>query len=102
MRKIKHSGTHPDVKRRNAFHESWRTAMPILLGVILGVFLTVAGAFAYDSVTGRVPNGLPPSAAGARPPMVNWDVVGDNWHGLRVNVRELGANLERGWKKISG
>ncbi len=43
--------------------------MPILLGVVLGVFLTVAGA---------------------------------NWHGLRANLRELGADLERGWKKISG
>jgi hypothetical protein len=34
--------------------------------------------------------------------MVNWDVVGNNWHGLRANLRELGADLERGWKKISG
>jgi len=53
-------------------------AMPILLGVILGVFLTVAGAFVYDTTTGRAPNGLPPSAAGGRPPMVNWNVVSDN------------------------
>jgi hypothetical protein len=76
--------------------------MPILLGVVLGVFLTVAGAFVYDSTTGRAPNGLPPAAAGGRPPMVNWDVVGNNWHGSRANLRELGADLERGWKKISG
>jgi hypothetical protein len=76
--------------------------MPILLGMILGVLLTVAGAFAYDSATGRAPNGLAPSAAGAHPPMVNWDVVGDNWHGLQTNLREMGAGIERGWKKIAG
>ena len=32
--------------------------MPVLLGVIFGVFLTVAGALAYDTTTGRVANGL--------------------------------------------
>ena len=30
--------------------------MPVLLGVILGVFLTIAGAFAYDASTGRAAN----------------------------------------------
>lgn len=76
--------------------------MPMLLGVILGVFLTIAGAFAYDSMTGRAPNGLAPSAAGGHPPMVNWNVVGDNWHGLRTSLREMGADIERGWKRIAG
>jgi len=76
--------------------------MPMLLGMILGVFLTIAGAFVYDSATGRAPNGLAPSAAGGRPPMVNWDVVGNNWDGLRANLRELGADIERGWKRIAG
>jgi hypothetical protein len=76
--------------------------MPILLGVILGVFLTVAGAFVYDTTTGRAPNGLPPSAAGGRPPMVNWNVVSDNWNGLQVGLREMGAEIERGWKKLKG
>jgi hypothetical protein len=77
-------------------------AMPMLLGMILGVLLTVAGAFAYDSATGRAPNGLQPSAAAGRPPMVNWDVVGDNWHGLQGSLREMGVELERGWKKLAG
>jgi hypothetical protein len=76
--------------------------MPILLGVILGVFLTVAGAFVYDTTTGRAPNGLPPSAAGGRPPMVNWNVVSDNWIGLQAGLREVGADIERGWKKLKG
>ena len=76
--------------------------MRILLGMILGVLLTVGGAFAYDSATGRVPNGLQTSAAGGHPPMVNWDVAGDNWHGLQVSLREMGVEIERGWKKLTG
>ena len=37
--------------------------MSVLFGVILKVFLSLAGAFAYDTTTGRVANGL--SAASA-------------------------------------
>ena len=48
-----------------------------MFGVILGVVLTVVGAYAYDTTTGRASNGLPPSAANEHPPMVNWDVVSD-------------------------
>jgi hypothetical protein len=76
--------------------------MPMLLGMILGALLTVAGTLTYDTLSGRAHNGLPPSAAGGRPPMVNWDVVSDNWRGLQVNLRELGADIERGWKKVAG
>jgi hypothetical protein len=76
-------------------------AMPVMLGMILGVFLTVAGAFTYDTMSGRAANGLPPSAAGGQPPMVNWDVVGHNWHGLQASVRDMGAQIEKGWKKIT-
>jgi hypothetical protein len=31
-----------------------RTAVRVLLGIILGVILTIAGAYTYDSSTGRV------------------------------------------------
>jgi len=75
--------------------------MPILLGMILGVLLTIAGAFAYDTSTGRADNGLSPSA-GANPPMVNWSVVSDDWHGLQTNFRQIGADFERGLKKLTG
>ncbi|MGB6542872.1 MAG: hypothetical protein WBF03_18605 [Xanthobacteraceae bacterium] len=75
--------------------------MPVLLGVILGVFLTIAGAFAYDSSTGRAANGLPAASAGGHPPMVNWDVVSDNWHGLQTNLRNAGADIQRGWKRLA-
>ncbi len=75
--------------------------MPILLGVILGVLFTVAGAFTYDTMSGRAANGLPPAAAGGQPPIVNWDVVRDNWHELEVNTRDMGTQLEKGWKRIT-
>ena len=32
--------------------------MPVLLGFILGVAVTILGVYEYDASTGRVPNGL--------------------------------------------
>jgi hypothetical protein len=74
--------------------------MPMFIGVIFGVFVTVAGAFLYDSTTGRTANGLSPSAVGGNPPMVNWDVVGARWQGLEAGLKEVSAEIERGWKKL--
>jgi hypothetical protein len=34
--------------------------------------------------------------------MVNWDVVSEDWHDLQANMRDMGAQLEKGWKKNSG
>ncbi len=76
--------------------------MRVLLGIILGVFLTIAGAYAYDSSSGRVPNGLASTAAGGQAPMVNWDVVGTNWNLFKTNVRESTGNLERSLKGHTG
>ena len=76
--------------------------MRLLLGVILGIVLTVLGAYAYDSTTGRAPNGLTPSAANGRPPMVNWDVVNDNLNDVKSHLRDAGAEIERGWKRLTG
>jgi hypothetical protein len=75
--------------------------MPIFLGVILGVLLTIAGTFTYDTMSGRAANGLPPSAAGGQPPMVNWDVVRVDWHQIEINMRDVGTQLEKGWKRIT-
>jgi hypothetical protein len=74
----------------------------VLLGIILGVILTVAGAYAYDSSTGRAPNGLAPTAADGQAPMVNWDVVSANWDLLKADVRERADNLERNLKQHTG
>lgn len=75
--------------------------LTVLFGIILGVLLTIAGAYAYDTMTGRAPNGLPPSAADGRAPLVNWDVVGHDWNGFQENLRTTGAGIQRGWKNIT-
>jgi hypothetical protein len=74
----------------------------LLLGIILGVLLTIAGAYAYDSSTGRAPNGLAPTAADGQAPMVNWDVVSANWDLFKADVRERADNLERNLKRHTG
>ncbi len=73
----------------------------MLLGIILGVVLTIAGAFLYDSTTGRVANGLPPSAANGQPPVVNWSVVDEHWRGMRTDMQKFGNDVETGWKRIT-
>jgi hypothetical protein len=67
--------------------------------MILGAALTIFGAYEYDSSTGRAPNGLSPTAAGGQAPMVNWDVVSDNWNGFEASVQNLIANLQKSFKR---
>jgi hypothetical protein len=74
----------------------------VLLGIILGVILTIAGTYTYDSSTGRAANGLTTTAAGGQAPMVNWDVVSANWNLFKTNVRESADNLERNIKHHTG
>ena len=67
--------------------------MRVFLGIILGVFLTIASAYVIDSVT------ISPPTAGAettaqRRPMVNWDVVDHNWHAFAESVRI-------GWNRLT-
>ena len=63
--------------------------MRLLFGMILGAFLTVGAAFLYDSwATG-------PSATQTveQRPMVNWDVVNENWRVVRQRAREAWTTL---------
>jgi hypothetical protein len=76
--------------------------MPILLGFILGVILTVVGAYEFDSSTGRAANGLAPTAAGAQAPLVNWGVVGNEWNDLQTNLRSKAHDLESSFKQHTG
>jgi hypothetical protein len=75
--------------------------MPVLLGIILGVLIAVGGAFAYDTATGRAPNGLEPTAAGGHPPLVNWNVLGDDLHSVRQQLRAAGSDIETGWHRLT-
>jgi hypothetical protein len=76
--------------------------MPVLLGFILGVAVTILGVYEFDSTTGRAGNGLSASAAGGKAPMVNWDVVNDDWRNLQNSVRSTTDSLERKLKQHSG
>ena len=76
--------------------------MPVLVGFILGVIVTVVGAYAYDSQTGRTANGLSAVSAGGEAPVVNWAVVGDEWTRLETNVRLKTEDLERSLRRHIG
>ena len=75
--------------------------MPVLLGFILGVAVTILGVYEYDSTTGRAGNGLAPTAAGGTP-MVTWDVVSEDWHNFQSGVRSTTDSIERKLKQHSG
>ena len=70
--------------------------MPAFFGFILGVAVTIAGAYLYDSSTGRAPNGLPSTATA---PMVNWNVVTDDWHSFTTAVQNTANDLESRLKR---
>jgi hypothetical protein len=59
--------------------------MRLLLGIILGIALTIGGAYVADQMTTR---------ADART-MVNWDVVAKNVDQLTTLARD-------GWRRIAG
>jgi hypothetical protein len=65
--------------------------MRLLLGVILGVFLTVGFAYVYDASTTH-PSESTAQASVEQRPMVNWNVVNANWQGWSVHVRTRGIS----------
>ena len=65
--------------------------MRLILGMLLGAFLLVAGAYYHDSMsTSTVAAG---STAAEQRPMVNWDVVETNWASFKVKIQEGWADL---------
>jgi hypothetical protein len=88
--------------------------MRFILGVILGILLTVGGAYVYDSISGRAAT-TPPAktASSAAPraaspvaedqrPMVNWDVVSKDLDDLRAGLVQVGNRVQETWKKLTG
>jgi uncharacterized protein RhaS with RHS repeats len=66
--------------------------MRFLLGIIVGIALTIGGAYIYDSSgTGAADTS---STATTGRPMVNWDVVDKNWQRATSRVR-------REWDKLA-
>jgi hypothetical protein len=65
--------------------------MRLILGMVLGAALLMAGAYYHDSMsTSTIASG--PNAAEHRT-MVNWDVVEANWNTFKVKVQEGWASL---------
>ena len=65
--------------------------MRLILGMLLGAILLVAGTYYHDTMsTSTVATG--PSASVNRT-MVNWDVVETNWNSFKVRVQEGWAGL---------
>ena len=64
--------------------------MRVLIGIILGVILTVGGAYLYDSHSVTAAN---PSST--QKPMVNWDVVSTKWNHLTERARAE-------WNRLAG
>ncbi|QXX75635.1 hypothetical protein [Methylovirgula sp. HY1] len=64
--------------------------MRVVLGIILGFFLTVGLAYVAD--TGRHA-ACPPTVAGR--PLVNWDEV-------NLRLRNISSAVEAGWDRIRG
>ena len=67
--------------------------MRLLLGIILGVILTISVAYLTDASTSGPSNATTQTTAEQRP-MVNWDVVNKNWHSLSLGVRNT-------WNKLA-
>lgn len=63
--------------------------MRLILGMILGALMTIGAAYISDSASAPSP-----SSPSAYRPMVNWDVVGENWGSLTGRVRDQ-------WNKLS-
>ncbi len=58
--------------------------MRFLLGIIVGIGITVGGAYLYDGFAAGNASG--PEASSR--PMVNWDVVDKNWDRATTRVRK--------------
>jgi hypothetical protein len=67
--------------------------MRLLLGIILGVFLTIGFAYVYDASASHSPESTAQASLEQRP-MVNWDVVSANWHGWSSAARNT-------WNKLA-
>lgn len=71
--------------------------MRVLFGMILGITLTVVGAYVYDARG---------AATTEQRPMVNWDVVSRNWDHVtdraRVELEGLSDRARSQWNRHLG
>ena len=68
--------------------------MRVFLGVLLGIFITIASAYIYDSMTVGTAVATAQAPAGdVTKPMVNWDVVNNDWRIFTDRVRHTWNRL---------
>ena len=67
--------------------------MRLFLGIVLGVFLTIGGAYLYDTSISE-PSKAATQTSSEQRPMVNWDVVNRNWQSWSLGVRNT-------WNKLA-
>jgi hypothetical protein len=87
----RHRGNFPR-KRSVQLQGMWRFIMRLLLGIILGVGLTIGGAYIYDSHNALDAVNAPTSA---QRPLVNWDAVSVQWEHLTVRAKSE-------WTRLTG
>lgn len=73
--------------------------MPTFLGFVLGVIVTIFGAYLYDAVTGNAGNGM---TVGDRTPMVNWTVVTNDWDIFEANMRAASDRISHAIRAHTG
>lgn len=61
--------------------------MRVLFGMVLGALLTIGVAYIHDTRVAET--------ATIERPMVNWDVVGKNWHQFTARMRDE-------WNRLTG
>jgi hypothetical protein len=66
--------------------------MRTLFGIILGVALTIGGAYLYDSSHAL---NAANTTASVEKPMVNWDIVNTKWQHLTERARSE-------WNRVTG
>ena len=69
--------------------------MRVLLGIILGVILTIGVAYLHDASTSEPSNAVVQTSV-EQQPVVNWDVVARSWESLRLGVRNTWNKLTAG------
>ena len=68
--------------------------MRFLLGIMVGVILTIGVAYLSDASTSGPSNAAAQTSVEQQRPMVNWDVVSRNWQSLSLGVRNT-------WNKLA-
>lgn len=77
--------------------------MRVLFGLILGIALTVGGAYVYDAHNALAADR---DQSTAEQPLVNWPVVREKWNALtsraQVELEQLTDRLRENWNRHVG